>query len=283
MDKKILKAIGPIVLSALSLFLTFIIVQPIALCLEPSFDLLSSRGIGKINFIGLIILQIFLLFSLFPRKFLNKLLQTNIYFFKEKHCIKRFFSYFIIFFALHWLVLFSVYLAGYVQYNPDWGIFGTKLIARTAFGFVATFFLAWTEELIFRGTLFQYFQQYITNFSAVILTSAIFMFAHNLTNPLDLVTTNWQLGLGLFLLGTLLNLVFFDTKKLYTGMGLHAGLVFVKVVLRRAPFLVFLPAAQLHFCVNKDLRMAPITHVSFFIVILFLIIKNKKALFNKAT
>jgi hypothetical protein len=99
------------------------------------------------------------------------------------------------------------------------------------------------------------------------------MFAHNLTNHLALITTNWQLGLGLFLLGILLNLIFIDTQKLYAGMGLHAGIVFVKVILRRAPFLIFLPPNFIPFWIRKDLRMAPLTHFLFFVVILFFIYK----------
>jgi len=278
--KQILNLLGPLSLAALSLFVSFIILQPIAIFFHPTFHLLSSRGVGKITFTTMVILQLLLLLTYLPKKFLNKLLRINVFFFTEKNCLKLFFRYFAIFFFLHVAILFLTYLFGFAQYNPNWGSFTISLIARTMFGFVVTFFLAWTEELIFRGVIFPYFCRYLTCFSSLITTSTIFMFAHNLSNPIDLITTNWRLGLGLFLLGMLLNLVFIDTEKLYTGMGLHAGIVFVKVILRRAPFLIFLPANFLPFWVCKDLRMAPLTHLLFFITILIFIYKNKTRLFS---
>lgn len=279
-SKQILSLVGPIILSALSLLLSFLIIQPLAIFLHPTFNLLSSRGIGKITFTFIVIFQLLLLISLLPKKFLDKLLKTNIFFFKEKDFLRKFFGYFIIFFILHSSILFFIFLSGFAKYNPEWGNFTVKLILRTFFGFIATFFLAWTEELIFRGTIFQYFTRKLTNFTSLIITSFIFMFAHNLKNPLDLITKNWKLGLGLFLLGMLLNLIFIDTQKLYTGMGAHAGIVFVKVILRRAPFLLFLPQTYLPFWINKDLRMAPLVHILFIITIIIFVIKNHKKMFR---
>jgi membrane protease YdiL (CAAX protease family) len=279
--KKVIKAFGPILLSALSIFISFKIIQPIANLIDPSFNLLSNRGIGKVAFIILVILQIILFIVTQSTIFFKSFLKTNLFFFAKLNWIKKYFKYFLIFFLLHSLILYTFILIGFAKFNPLWGTFTFKLFLRILFGFIVTFFLAWTEELIFRGTLFPYFEQTLSTFSSLIITSTIFMFVHNLTNPLNLITANWRLGLGLFLLGLLLNLIFIDTKKLYTGMGAHAGLVFVKIFLRRIPLLTFLPASQLPIWINKDLRMSNLIHVLFSIAVILMIFKTRKKLFNK--
>jgi len=204
---------------------------------------------------------------------------ANFLFFKKKNWIKTFFKYFIIFFSFHVLLLVIFYYSDFLFYNPLWGTLNSKLILRTLFGFVATFFLAWTEELIFRGTLYPFFRQNLKPIGSLLLTSLIFMLVHDLNNPLNLVTKNWDLGLGLFLLGIILNLIFIGTKKLYTSMGSHAGLVFVKVILRRAPIVLFLPPKLLPFWVNRDLRMSLLTHLLFTITIVILAFYYKEDLF----
>jgi hypothetical protein len=102
------------------------------------------------------------------------------------------------------------------------------------------------------------------------------MLVHNITHPLELVTTQWKLGLGLFLLGFLLNLVFIISQKLYVGMGVHAGLVYVKVFLRRIPCITY--ASSLPWWLNSDLRQSLITHLLFAVVITFLLIRARKSL-----
>ena len=278
MIKNFIKAIGPIILSALSITLTFFLLQPLAIYLDPSFSLLSNRGVGKVAFVVIAIFQITLFMLTLGKKFLKQFLKTNIYFFQETIWIKKFISYFGVFFSLHAILLFILFLSGFAVYNPMWGEITISLTLRTLFGFIVVFFLAWTEELIFRGTLFPYFEQTLSTFSSLILTSTIFMFVHDLRNPLNLITINWKLGLGLFLLGMILNLIFIQTRKLYTGMGAHAGLVFVKVVLRRMPLLTFLAPDTIPFWVNKDLRMSHLVHVLFIFFMIYLIYNNKKQL-----
>lgn len=280
MINKIIKAIGPILISALSVFITFLILQPLAIFFAPEFNLLNSRGIGKVAFIIIVIFQIILFISTLSTDFLYKFLKTNLYFFKEKDFIKKFFKYFSIFFILHTILLFIFYLFGFAIFNNEWGQISIQLILKIFFGFFVVFMLSWTEELIFRGTIFPYFEQYFSVFTSLILTSTIFMFVHDLKNPLNLITINWKLGLGLFLLGVLLNLIFIDTQKLYANMGAHAGLVFVKVLLRRAPIIIFLAQDKRPLWINKDLRMSHLVHILFFMAIIFLIKKNKSKLFN---
>ena len=273
------KTLGPMLLSVLSIFSAFIILQPIALSLNPSFNLMASRGIGKVAFVSMVIFQLVLFLIVQPLPFLNKCLNTSLFFLKKTTWIKTFFFYFSMFFILHTLLLAFFYNLGYAYYNPNWGVFNIQLILKLIWGFFVVFMLAWTEETIFRGISYQYIAQQSSKITSVFITSLIFMFAHDLYNPLNLITKNWKLGLGLFLLGFLLNTIFVITGKLYAGMGVHAGLVFVKVVLRRARFII-MPTSGLPFWINSDLRQSLIVHALFLILIFSLILTNKKEIFN---
>jgi membrane protease YdiL (CAAX protease family) len=277
---KIMRIVGPIALSALSILIVSLLINPIACWLDPSFHLLANRGVGKVAFTTIVILHILQLFLIGSRHFFETFLDINLRFFKNKRWIVPFFTFFLIFFVVHVALLAIFYLAGYATYNHT---SSSPSFGSLAIGFLATFFLAWSEEVIFRGTLYLYFLQHIRPIESILLTSGIFALVHDLTNPLNLVTKNWKLGLGLFLLGILLNLTFAITNKLYTGMGIHAGLVFVKVVLRRWPIIAFLPVTQLPCWVDRDLRQSFLIHGLFTFVNIILIIKYKKKLFQRIT
>jgi len=271
MEQKYWQSVGPIILSALSLFISFTLLQPFAYFLDPTFNLLSSRGIGKVTFVCMAIYQILLFLTVQSPLFLKQFFDRVLFFFVKERWFSRFSIYFTVFFSLHALVLFFFFLSGAIAYNPNWGTITLALVSKTLFGLFVVFMLAWTEELIFRGTIYPYFAQFYRPLPSMLLTSLIFMLVHNLKNPLTLVTTEWRLGLGLFLLGLLLNQIFVITGKLYTGMGVHAGLVFVKVILRRAPFLARVP----------DLRQSHVVHLLFAIAITYLFIKNIKTLASR--
>lgn len=274
---KIVRIVGPIALSAFSILIVSLLINPLACWLDPSFHLLSNRGIGKIAFTTIVILHILLLFFLDSRQFFNKFLDTNIRFLKNKQWFMEFGTFFLIFFLLHTAVLSIFYFSGYALYNPTWT---RPSFGSLAFGLLATFFLAWSEEVIFRGTLYLYFAQYLRPIEGIFLTSAIFALVHDLANPLNLITKDWKLGLGLFLLGLLLNIAFAVTNKLYTGMGIHAGLVYVKVILRRWAVITFLPATTLPFWVDRDLRQSFLVHGLFIVLNVALIVKYRKKLFS---
>jgi membrane protease YdiL (CAAX protease family) len=261
---------GPIILSALSLFLSFLILQPLALFLDPTFNLLASRGIGKVIFISMAIFQILLFLSIQQKKFLKDFFDRVFFFFVTDSWFRPFSYLFALFFVFHASILFLFYQLGYLFYNPTWGDITLSVVGKTIFGLFVVFMLAWTEELIFRGTIYPYFRLFYSPITSALTTSLIFMLVHNLRNPLKLISTDWKLGLGLFLLGLLLNQVFIITKKLYTGMGIHAGLVFVKVILRRAPFLSSVP----------DLRQSHIVHILFILTITYIFVKYRKSFFT---
>ena len=287
--QKIWQVTGPILLSVLSIFIAFIFIQPVACWLDPTFSLFANRGIGKIGITVLVIWHIFLLLFNCDKKLLHDFWQTNFLFFKNTNWIKPFCLFFLISGALHVLFLTILYFSGCLIYVPvchpvvpavaggvGWELDSGSILSfaiKMLVGIVATFFLAWTEELIFRGTVYKFFVQALSPVTSAVFASIIFMLSHNLSNPLTLVTSDWKLGTGLFLLGLLLNLIFILTGKLYTGMGVHAGLVFVKVFLRRIPFVAFLPATQLPFFIDKDLRQSLFVHLVFILVNIILIIK----------
>lgn len=278
--QKLWKVVGPVVLSALSIFITILLIQPIALWLDPTFNLLANRGIGKIGITVLVIWHILILLLTQSKAAVADFLQTNLMFFKNGKWIKTFLKFFALFALLHVIFLSAMLLFGYANIVPITINFNFSLITKIMIGFVATFFLAWTEELIFRGTVYKIFASELSPFVSAIAASIIFTLAHNLTNPLALLTTDYKLGLGLFLLGLLLNVVFIITDKLYTNMGIHAGLVFVKVFLRKVPFITFLSPGLLPFFINNDLRQSMLVHVLFATANVFLIFKFRSKFFK---
>lgn len=280
--KHLWKCLGPIILSALSLFISFFILQTIASFVDPELSLLARGGLGKVVLTAMVFWQLILFLSIQSTSFLDHFFQTNFLFFKTQKWVKPFLITFSIFFVLHALLMFFLYSNNIVQYNPNWGTINGSLLLKTTTAFGAVFTLAWSEELIFRGTLYPYFATYLTPLKSALIASMLFMFAHNLADPLILITQDWQLGLGLFLLGFMLNLLFIKYDKLYIGMGAHAGLVGLKVLLRRAPFLLFNAPAQLPFWAHTDLRQSFLVHGFFMIAIGILIysLSKKNNTFN---
>lgn len=271
MQHRLIKSLGPIIISVLSIFVCFLILQPLACFLDPSFSLFANKGIGKIGITLLVLIHIFCLLFTAPKAVWRSFIQTNFSFFLSPSWLKDFFIYFSIFFSVHAVFLSTFFLTGAANLADTSSFSLNNCGLKLLFGFIVTFFLAWTEELIFRGTVFPLLSQNLSPLISAIISSLIFMAAHDLTNPLNLFTVKWKLGLGLFLLGLFLNLIFIQTKKLYAGMGIHAGLVYVKVFLRRIPLIAYGPIATMPWWLDKDLRQAPVFHAAFFVACLALI------------
>ncbi len=271
------KSLGPIVLSAFSIFISFLLIQPIALLLDPTFSLFANKGMGKIGLTILVLVHIVWLLFMAPKAMWRSFIQTNFSFFLSRTWLKSFFSLFALFFILHlsFLGIFVFSGAAHLDLNCLQTL-NSSFFFKVAFGFIATFFLAWTEELIFRGTVFPLLAQELSPLTSALIASFIFMAAHDLSNPLNLVTIHWKLGLGLFLLGLFLNLIFIVTKKLYAGMGVHAGLVFVKVLLRRLPLLAYAPISMIPWWLDIDLRQSPLVHAALLIGCILIVLYNRK-------
>ncbi len=256
--------------SALSLIISFWLIQPLALWLDPTFSLLANRAVGKFAFTTLVISHLVLLGTVLPRSLLRVFFDSCVLFVVRKDWVGIFFRYFAVFAAFHVVVLLVSIALGAAVFNPDWGSVSTSLLLQLLAGFVVTFLLAWTEELIFRGVIYLHCTSFCSPYSSAVAASTVFMFAHNLRAPWTLVTSHWRLGLGLFLLGLLLNLIFASTGKLAASMGAHAGLVYVKVFLRRAPIVTFLPVADTMLFLHPDLRQSLMVHALMAIGIVFL-------------
>lgn len=266
---------GPILLSASSIFLTFCVLQPLALSLDPSFTLLANRSVGKIAFTLIVLLHIFLLTATTSQKFFRSILEHNFKFLLRTAWIKPYLGFFISFAAIHALILVILCATTpYLGFDPSVLSLVPYKLQSLALGFIATFFLAWTEEAIFRGTLYPFLAQTLSPLVSMLITSLIFMLAHDLSCPLNLVTVNWKLGLGLFLLGFFLNLLYNITQMLAVGMGAHAGLVFIKVFLRRIPCITY--AAALPWWLDVDLRQSFVVHVLLLAAIMVILAKFYK-------
>lgn len=267
---KVWEKIRPMFYSALFLFISSLSLQLLGSCVDSSFNLLASRGTPKIIFTLLVIAHVMGLALTHSRKFFQDSLDINVYFLWKNRWIPAFLCTFSVFFSLHVLMLCGIGASGYLSYNSLY-VITPKIIGSILFGFLVTFFLAWTEELIFRGIFFRYVAQSVSPLVSVFIASLVFMLAHDIVCPWNLFTSQWQLGLGLFLLGMMLNMLFLISGKLYVGMGAHAGLVFVKVILRRIPLVTYLPSHQLPWWLTADLRQSHLTHALFVVTILILL------------
>lgn len=275
--------LGPVFVSALSLIISFVLLQPLAIWLSPDFNLLSNKGIGKFAFMSLVILHLVYFCAIVSSSFFATFAATNLSFFRTRSWLKDYFIFFSLFAVLHMLFLLIGLASGYavIGYCQQRSL--VTLACSLLIGFVVTFLLAWSEEMIFRGTLYRYLSLSFPPFPSMLITSIFFALAHNLTNPWKLLTTDYKLGLGLFLLGFLLNIIFVVTQKLYCSMGAHAGLVFVKVCLRRAPIITLLTQTQLPWWLNIDLRQSFLIHGIFALCIIALCGCYRKTIFSSHT
>ena len=277
---QLLDVMRPVFLSAFSIFISFCLLQPVALWLNPSFTLLASRSVGKIAFTLVVIMHIVMLAATLPRLEWQQFVQRTIMFVTTRSWLQPFFALFALFAALHAFLLCCLASTPYVTgYIPSALTIFSKIPTLT-FGFVATFFLAWTEEAIFRGTVIPLLRRgKLSALSSVLVSALIFMLAHDVTAPWHLLSNDLPLGIGLFLLGVMLAQLFMVSNTLYIGMGAHAGLVFIKVFLRRIPCLAYVDA--LPWWLHSDLRQSPLVHVCFTLVIIGIFWFNQPLFFNR--
>ncbi|MBM3892846.1 CPBP family intramembrane metalloprotease [Candidatus Dependentiae bacterium] len=276
---QLLDVMRPVFLSAFSIFLSFCLLQPIALWLNPSFTLLANRSAGKIAFTLVVIVHIIMLAATLPRSEWQQFLERTILFIKTRNWLRPFFGMFSLFALLHALLLYGLSYSPYVtSYAPSIKIIFEKTPAL-AFGFLATFFLAWTEEAIFRGTVIPLLRRgKLSTLNSVFLSALIFSLVHDITAPWHLLSCDLPLGIGLFLLGIMLAQLFIISNTLYIGMGAHAGLVFIKVFLRRIPCLAY--TDHLPWWLHSDLRQSPLVHLAFILVIIGIFWHHRRLFFR---
>jgi membrane protease YdiL (CAAX protease family) len=277
--QKVFLAIRPVVLSALLLFVTANTAQNLITLFIPSFDILASKDLGKIVFTTLVFISLGFFVWLQSASFRFAWIKRNFGFLGNRAELTRFAQFFTLFFTLHALFLGICFALGFAHLQPAHITNFYKLAGQLLFGFCATFMLAYTEEVMFRGTLFPYFSQWLRPITAAFVTSLAFMIVHFLPNPLAQLLNDCPTGLGLFSLGFMLNLIFIKMGTMYANIGTHAGLVFVKVVLRKIRFLVFAPIATLPWLLHSDLRQAPLVHILFWCISVGLVVNLRKIIF----
>ncbi len=254
---------GPIAISALSLCISFHCLQPLALTCDPTFSLLAGRGIGKIALILMVLVHCGLLVASMRQSLARRWCAINVQFFGATTWLRSFAGMFLLFALLHAAMLVAASQPHCITIDSQALTLIPSKLGSLFFGLVTVFFLAWTEELIFRGTIFFILSQRLSVMSSMLITSGIFALSHNLINPLAMVISQWRLGLGLFLLGLFLNTLFVATGTLAYSMGAHAGLVYIKVILRRIPLIAYTQEAPWWF--NADLRQCLVVQALFFI------------------
>jgi membrane protease YdiL (CAAX protease family) len=277
--RKIFFVVRPIGWSVLLLFLTAIIAQTVIGFFMPGFNILASKDLGKIIFTILVFGALGFFVTQQPPEFRATWIRKNILFLKQWAAFKVFVQCFMFFFFLHVLFLAICYGTGYATLQSVKTPNLLKLIGQLLFGFCATFMLALTEEIMFRGSFFPYFSQWLRPITAAFVTSLCFMIVHFLPNPVTQLRNEWPIGIGLFLLGFMLNLIFIKANTMYANIGTHAGLVYVKVILRKIRFFAFAPAATLPWLLHPDLRQAPLVHIIFGFIIIGLVINMHKKVF----
>lgn len=279
--QRFLKIVRPILVSALLLFAAANVLQYGIAAIIPSFNILASKDLGKIIFTLLVFGALGVFVYQQPPSFRKDWVKRNFLFLSSHHGLQIFFRCFLLFFTLHALFLGACYWAGVASFLPIGDISIISLTGKLLFGFAATFMLAFTEEIMFRGTIYPYLTQWLRPLTAVLFTSLAFMIVHFLPNPVVQLAHDWPIAIGLFLLGFMLNLIFIKAGTMYANMGTHAGLVFVKVILRKIRFIAFAPLNSLPWFLHSDLRQAPLVHLLFGLIIVGLCINMKTVLFKR--
>lgn len=277
--QKVFIRIRPVVVSALFLFFSSVLTQFCLSSVLPSFDILASKDLGKIIFTLLVFVALWIFVMQQSLPFRRAWHARNFIFLSSRQGIGIFARCFGCFFALHAFLLAVFYVCGVAQLHPG-GAVSLKVMGQLLFGFGATFMLAYTEEVMFRGTVFPYLVQFMRPIVAVFFTALAFMTVHFLPNPVAQLWRDPAIALGLFLLGFMLNLIFIAGGTMYANIGAHAGLVFVKVILRKIRFLTIAPAVSLPWFLHDDLRQAPLVYLLFVCVIVGLIVWQRKKLFS---
>ncbi len=241
-----------------------------------SFFILASKDLGKIVFTLLAFGALAHFVHQQSKTFRTAWLKRNFYFLGDGAGLRRFAAFFLLFFGAHVAFLALCSVLGFASLQGVAVPSTLALTGKLIFGFFVTFLLALTEEIIFRGTFFYHFKRWMSELNAVLLTSLFFMTVHFLPNPIMQIYHDWHTALGLFLLGTLLNLINIKWGTMYANIGCHAGLVFVKVVLRKIRFFAFVSPSLLPWFLHADLRQAPIVHFFFAIISLSIIFSLRR-------
>jgi membrane protease YdiL (CAAX protease family) len=157
--------------------------------------------------------------------------------------------------------------AGAAHWNDAaWERLGWGRIFKTVVALAVVVVLAATEETLFRGFVFNYLRtgtRRAATLQAILGSSLIFALIHNFRDPLAwLSPQELPLLIGLTTLGVLLASTYLASGSLACAAGVHAGLIFVKVVFNKT-HLVDLSQPHWSLGTDGDLRTAPVAWLYF--------------------
>lgn len=137
------------------------------------------------------------------------------------------------------------------KYRP-----GIERLITAFFVAFSAFMIALTEEILFRGFFLQTLLNDLPKWIAVTITGIIFVLFHDLAHPQSFFTESRQMMLagGLFCLNVLLCFAYLKSKTLYLPIGIHAGLVFAKIVFRKMKLMHTLQPESYLFGIDGDAR-----------------------------
>ncbi|MBL4587959.1 CPBP family intramembrane metalloprotease [Candidatus Babeliales bacterium] len=261
--QKIYRSVGSLIAAALSLFLWSYAFQAGVYYFDLGINILSEKNMGKIIFTFLVLLHVDLFLRLQKKEYVDTFYQTMFSFFYSWRSLISFFYYFFLFFLIHVAVLGLFVSMGHASFISFSSSLSYYFFKKTMWGFIATFFLVWSEEAIFRAALFNHFNRFVSVKPAIFVTSLCFMVAHSLQDPVHFFIHEWRIAVGLFLFGVMLNSLYVSTGKIITSMGAHAGVVFVKVLQRRILFVQFMPQISSIWLIDADLRQSLLAYLLF--------------------
>lgn len=235
--------------------------------------LLMHHGAGQIIFYVLFVLNVFLFQKYVNRKsFLSLGLEPS----KERFVML----------AKGWVLGASAFIV-YTLFMVVFHVLGFRSnlsVERILIGFIVAFSgftIALFEEILFRGFFLQTCLEGMPVWCAVVVTGIIFCFFHDLAHPLDFFTDFRQTMLfgGIFALNILLCYAYLKTGNLYLPVGIHSGLVFGKVLFRKARLLEILNNDSWLWGMGGDARRGIIAWIFFVAAILLVrwILLRKRA------
>lgn len=161
------------------------------------------------------------------------------------------------------LLHLSLGLAGYVGVQPDlMDRLTARAFERAGVALLVAIVLAVAEEVIFRGFLLRYLRwspAFGPTVAAVLVSAFIFSSVHLVAFQVDAGDIDYLPRLiGLFCLGVLLGTVYVSTGSLLCSIGVHAGLLGFKVIMRKLDILGYSHNELFGFRTDgMDLRMGP--------------------------
>ena len=183
-------------------------------------------------------------------------------------------------------VSYSAFMAafGVVEFRMNYGI-GRVLLALLIGS--SAFTIALTEEILFRGFFLQTMLKDMPKWPAIVITGIIFVFFHDLAHIEHFWTVpkHAMLAGGLFSLNVLLCFAYLKSKTLYLPIGIHAGLVFAKIVFRDLKLLALKQDNSYLFGLGGDARRGFFAWIFFlagiFVLTYLITEREKKGLAHK--